>query len=187
MSGPESFPIRMARQDDIPALRALVDASVRALSCADYTAAEIEGSVGAVLGLDTQLVRDGTYFLAETQHGAIAAAGGWSYRGTTCGADDAPHRSDVVLDARVHAAKIRAIFTHPDWARQGLGSRMLHHCEQAAYAAGFRRAEMGSTLTGAPVYAKHGYQEEYRFAIPLANGARLGVVFMTKTLTGDGR
>ena len=175
----ELVSIRVAVPGDIPALQAMIERSVRGLASRAYSSAEIEGSVGAVLGLDTQLIADRTYFVAVSAD-AIVASGGWSYRTTLCGADDAPGRLDTLLDPVTDAAKIRAIFVDPQWARLGLGSRMLAHCEEAALAAGFTRFEMGSTLSGVPLYQLKGYVEDGRFRMPLGNGAQLEIVHMTK-------
>jgi len=174
---------RVAREEDIPALHALIEASVRALS-EGYTPAEIEGSVGTVLGLDSQLIRDQTYFVVEAEDASgervFAASGGWSNRKTLCGGDSAPGRESSLLDPAADAAKVRAIFVHPAFARRGLGSAVLAHVEAAAFAAGFRRFEMGSTLTGVPLYSLKGYVETERFGIPLQNGESLPVVRMVK-------
>ena len=173
--------IRRATEADVPALHALIEASVRGLQANDYTPAEIEGALGHALGLDSQLVADGTYFIAEVD-GEMVASGGWSYRATLCGSDGMTGREPASLDPARDAAKIRAIFVHPAWARKGLGTRMLAHCEQQAQEAGFTRLEMGSTLTGAPLYRLRGYEERERLAIPLPNGEALPVIRMTKSL-----
>lgn len=176
--------IRVAREDDIPALHALIEASVRGLQAGDYTPAQIEGALGTVLGLDTQLIRDQTYFLVEAiySHGAItlAGCGGWSKRKTLFGSDGASLREPELLDPAIDAAKVRAIFVHPDFARRGLGSLILAHVEAAAHAAGFRHFEMGSTLTGVPLYRLKGYVEVERIAVPLHNGEALPIVRMVK-------
>jgi GNAT superfamily N-acetyltransferase len=178
------YSIRAAQQSDIPALTALIEASVRGLQAEDYTPAQIEGALGTVLGLDTQLIRDQTYFAVEAT-GAdgppiLAACGGWSRRKTLFGSDGASVREPELLDPAIDAAKVRAIFVHPDFARRGLGSLILAHIEAAAFAAGFRRFEMGSTLTGVPLYSRKGYVAVERIAVPLANGEALPVVKMTK-------
>jgi GNAT superfamily N-acetyltransferase len=177
--------IRVATQDDIPALHALIEASVRGLQAGDYTPAQIEGALGTVLGLDTQLIRDQTYFLVQaTDPGgktAIAGCGGWSKRKTLFGADHGPGREPDLLDPAMDAAKIRAIFIHPAFARRGLGTLILAHVEAAAQAAGFRRFEMGSTLTGVPLYRLKGYVETEHVAVPLHNGEALPIVRMIKT------
>ena len=173
--------IRRAEAEDIPALHALIEASVRGLQANDYTQAEIEGALGHALGLDSQLVKDGTYFIAEVA-GEMVASGGWSYRATVFGSDGMTGREPARLDPATDAAKIRAIFVHPAWARKGLGTLMLEHCEGAARAAGFRRLEMGSTLTGVPLYLLRGYVAGERIAIPLPNGESLPILKMTKSV-----
>lgn len=179
------FHLRRATEDDIPALRALIEASVRGLQADDYAPRQIEGALGTVLGVDTQLIRDRTYFVAEvldrgTGKLTPAGCGGWSMRRTLFGADAGPGREPELLDPARDAAKVRAIFVHPGFARQGLGSLILATVEDAARAAGFRRFEMGSTLTGVPLYRLKGYLETERIAVPLPNGESLPVVRMVK-------
>lgn len=159
---------------------------MRGLQAGDYTPAQIEGALGTVLGLDTQLIRDKTYFIATAlvQKGearSAAGCGGWSKRKTLFGADRGPGRAPDLLDPATDAAKVRAIFVHPNFARQGLGSLILATVENAAQAAGFRRFEMGSTLTGVPLYRLKGYVEVERIAVPLHNGEALPVVKMVKS------
>jgi GNAT superfamily N-acetyltransferase len=183
--------IRPATEPDIPQLRELIELSVRRLQAGDYTPAQIEGALGHALGLDTQLVADRTYFIAEIRdaHGAVhmVACGGWSNRKTLFGSDGGPNRQSELLDPKIDAAKIRAIFVHPDFARRGIGSLILKHCEDVAAAAEFTRLEMGSTLTGVPLYKVKGYMEREQINIPLPNGEVLPVVKMTKTLTAAKR
>ncbi len=178
------FHLRVATEQDIPALHVLIEQSVRGLQANDYTPAQIEGALGHALGLDTQLVADRTYFVAEVRdpHAAtqMVGCGGWSHRKTLFGSDGGPNRVGDLLDPKTDAAKIRAIFVHPDWARRGLGSLILQYCEGAAQAAGFTRLEMGSTLTGVPLYRLKGYVEQQKIDIPLPNGEVLPVVKMTK-------
>lgn len=182
--------IRLASESDIPALHALIEDSVRGLQAGDYSAAQIEGALGTVLGLDTQLIRDRTYFLAESlpsdgsDSRSVAGCGGWSKRKTFFGADKAAVREPDLLDPATDAAKIRAIFVHPDYARRGLGSLILAHVEAAAVAAGFRRFEMGSTLTGVPLYKLKGYAEVERIEVPLGNGEALPIERMSKLANG---
>ncbi|MGA7107973.1 MAG: GNAT family N-acetyltransferase [Terracidiphilus sp.] len=182
-----AFALRLATDEDIPSLDALIEASVRGLQADDYTAAQIEGALGTVLGLDTQLIQDRTYFIAEVhvedskERKRFAGCGGWSKRKTLFGADRGPGREPELLDPAIDAAKVRAIFVHPDFARQGLGSLILVTVENAARDAGFRRFEMGSTLTGVPLYRLKGYVEMERIAVPLANGEALPVVKMVKS------
>jgi N-acetylglutamate synthase-like GNAT family acetyltransferase len=178
------FRLRLATETDIPALHELIEASIRGLQAGDYTAAQIEGALGTVLGLDTQLIRDKTYFVAETLDQNAKArsvgCGGWSKRKTLFGADRGPGRVTELLDPETDAAKVRAIFVHPEFARRGLGSLILARVEAEAAAAGFQRFEMGSTLTGVPLYKLKGYVEVEQIEVPLANGEALPVVRMEK-------
>lgn len=173
---------RLAVAADAPRLTALIEESVRGLQAGDYSPSQIDQALGTWLGLDTQLIADGTYFAVEPGGvpGMLVACGGWSRRRTPFGSDHRPGRDDSLLDPRVDAAKIRAFFVHPAWARQGIGSRILEMCEQAARAEGFTRFEMGATLTGIPLYRHHGYVEQEREELPLANGETLPIVRMTK-------
>ncbi len=178
------FHLRLATEEDIPALHALIEASVRGLQAGDYTPAQIEGALGTVLGLDTQLLRDRTYFVAEAANpsqGVLAGCGGWSKRKTLFGADRGPGREPDLLDPHTDAAKIRAIFVHPHFARRGLGTLILERVEAEARAAGFHHFEMGSTLTGVPLYRLRGYVELDRIDVPLRNGQSLPVVKMVKS------
>lgn len=175
--------LRLATEADVPALHKLIEASVRVLQRNDYTPAQIDGALGTVLGLDTQLVADGTYFVAEARAACariLAGCGGWSKRKTLFGSDHAEVREPELLDPATDAAKIRAFFIHPDFARRGIGTRILEACESAARAAGFSRFEMGATLTGVPLYLARGYQVQERIEVPLRNGEALPVVRMTK-------
>lgn len=174
----------MATSADLEAIRGLIEASVRGLGPQAYSASQIEQSLGTWLGLDTQLVADGTYFVVEPSDraGTLVACGGWSRRKTPFGADARPGRDDSLLDPKTEAAKIRAFFVHPAWARRGIGSRLLAMCEEAARAEGFTRCEMGATLTGIPLYRHHGYVEGERQELPLANGETLAIVRMEKSL-----
>jgi GNAT superfamily N-acetyltransferase len=178
------FQIRPANFSDTPLLRILIERSVRLLQRNDYTPAQIEGALGHALGLDTQLIQDGTYFAAIpiSQPERIVGCGGWSFRKTLYGSDHGPHREAGLLDPATEPAKIRAIFVDPDWARKGLGTLILKHCEEAARQAGFRSLEMGSTLTGVPLYSLKGYERRETVAIPLPNGEFLPIVHMVKNI-----
>ena len=178
--------MRIALESDIPALHALIEASVRGLQAGDYTPAQIEGALGTVLGLDTQLIRDQTFFVVEapptdeSSKQRLVGCGGWSKRKTLFGSDHTSLREPDLLDPATDAARVRAIFVHPAVARRGLGSLILSHVEAAAQAAGFRRFEMGSTLTGFPLYQLRGYVEVERITIPLWNGEAVPVIRMIK-------
>ena len=176
------FRIRVATLADSDGLHRLIELSVRGLQREDYTPAQIQGALGHALGLDTQLIQDKTYFIAYPldQPDLPVACGGWSFRKTLYGSDHGPGRVGALLDPMTDPAKIRAIFVHPQWARQGLGSLMLSHCEQAAKAGGFDHFEMGSTLTGVPLYTLKGYRAAESIDVPLPNGEVLPIVHMLK-------
>lgn len=188
------FTVRLAANTDIPALRLLIDASVRGLQTQDYTPAQIESALATVYGVDSQLIADGTYFVVEaiSPEGNLPAAkstnpelvivgcGGWSKRKTLFGADHWAGREDALLNPLQDAAKIRAFFVHPTWARRGIGSIILEACESAAVAAGFTRLEMGATLTGVPFYRARGYVALEHIAVPLVSGESLPIVRLEK-------
>lgn len=176
--------IRKAIPADVPRLREVIEASVRGLQSGDYSPAQIEGALRTVYGVDSQLIADGTYFVAAVsdlpnQH-EIVACGGWSKRKTLYGGDQFAAREDSLLDPAHDAAKIRAFFVHPDWARRGIGGMILEACEQAAKSAGFTRLEMGATLSGVAFYAAKGYTALENLEAPLGNGEALPIVRMAK-------
>jgi GNAT superfamily N-acetyltransferase len=182
----DNFTIRLATSADIPALRELIDKSVRILQREDYSAEQLDAALGTAYGVDTQLIADETYYVVEpvgaADERALAACGGWSMRKTLYGSDHGPYRDNSMLDPVRDAAKIRAFFVHPKWTRRGIASLILKTCEDAAYARGFRRFEMGATLTGVPMYAARGYAKGEQIEVPLPNGMSLTVVRMAKTL-----
>lgn len=184
ISDAAQFRFRLATVADISQIGPLIEASVRGLGHQAYSPSQIEQALGTWLGLDTQLILDETYFVVEApgDPATLVACGGWSRRKTPFGSDHRPGRDDALLDPATDAAKIRAFFVHPTWARRGIGSRILELCEHAARAAGFSRAEMGATLTGVPLYLRHGYVRAERIDLPLANGEVLPIVKMTKPL-----
>ena len=177
-----NFAVRLASLDDAEALEALIDQSVRGLQAHDYSAAQIESALAHVYGVDTRLIADGTYFAVETdtKPALIVGCGGWSRRKTLYGGDQWSGREDQLLDPARDAAKIRAFFVHPDWARKGIGTLILDACESAARAAGFTRLEMGATLTGIPFYLARGYTAFEQLAVPLPGGENLPIVRMEK-------
>ena len=180
---------------DISQLRDLIELSVRGLQAQDYSPSQIDSALATVYGVDTQLIADGTYFVAEADlnPGAavpskqevnaavtIVGCGGWSKRKTLYGGDQWSGREAALLDPKTDAAKIRAFFVHTSWARRGIGSMILEACESAAVAAGFVRFEMGATLTGVPLYQARGYVALENLEVPLANGESLPIVRMEK-------
>ena len=179
------FRLRIAEMRDVAALRELIEASVRVLQRGDYSEEQIEGALGTVFGVDTRLIQDRTYYLVEAERdgrAVMVGCGGWSKRKTLFGSDQQAGREDALLDPRTEAAKIRAFFVHPEWVRRGIATQILERCEEAARGEGFRRFEMGATLTGVPMYAARGYVEVERIAVPLVNGRSLPVVRMAKTV-----
>jgi N-acetylglutamate synthase-like GNAT family acetyltransferase len=185
MKNLEGLTIRQAVPEDLPALQELIRESVLGLQTADYTPEQLKRALELVFGVDTQLVEDGTYFVAQIRiedAEVIAACGGWSKRKTLYGSDHCAGREDALLDPDHDAAKIRAFFVHPAWARRGIGSRILEVCEAAAFAADFRRLEMGATLTGVPLYRARGYVEREHREVPLGPDLSLPIIHMEKQL-----
>jgi GNAT superfamily N-acetyltransferase len=182
--------IRTATAADVPRLREVIEASVRGLQGDDYSPAQIEGALQSVYGVDSQLIADGTYFVAEVsdpQSIEIIACGGWSKRKTLYGGDQYAAREDSMLDPARDAAKIRAFFVHPKWARRGIGGRILEACENAARQAGFTRLEMGATLSGVAFYRAKGYEAVENQSVSLGNGQSLPIVRMTKRIPSHPR
>ena len=141
---------------DIPRIEALIARSARALSAEEYRPSQVEGALRGAFGVDTQLLADQTYFVAE-EDGRLVGCGGWSFRSTLFGSDARSDRDSSTLDPRTQAAKIRAFFVDPDNARRGIGSLLLEHCEKEALAHGFSRVELMATLPGVKLYAARGY------------------------------
>jgi N-acetylglutamate synthase-like GNAT family acetyltransferase len=173
------FTLRKAEMSDCAAIEHLIGESARGLRTG-YSADQVEAALGSVLGLDTQLVRDGTYFVAEDD-GRIVGCGGWSRRKTMFGSDHGPVKDDAWLDPATDAARVRAFFVHPEWARRGIGSALLQACEDAAKVEGFTKLELVATLPGLLLYEKRGFEPHERFAVPLADGKSLPVVRMVKS------
>ena len=181
-----SLHLRQATSADAPRLHELICLSVRGLMPQAYTPSQLEAALGNWLGLDTQLIADGTYFVVEdvdeNNRTALVGCGGWSKRKTQYGSDHRAGREDALLNPAREAAKIRAFFVHPDWARRGIGRMLLEACEKAAADAGFTRLEMGATLTGVPLYARFGYVAGERRDLPLKDQEPLAIVMMSKSL-----
>jgi GNAT superfamily N-acetyltransferase len=175
------WPLRPARETDVPAIEALIPVSVRALQAAYYTAAQMEAALGPVFGVDRQLIRDGTYFVVEDA-ATIVGCGGWSKRRSLYGGDRGRAGEDDRLDPAHDAARVRAFFVHPACARRGIGRAIMAECERAIRAAGFRKVEIVATLAGEPLYAAFGYGVSERYPIPLSGGLTLPVVRMSKGL-----
>jgi len=175
----ESWALRLAREDDIPALDALIPLSVRGLQAPYYSAAQMEAALGPVFGVDSGLIRDGTYFVVERDRQTVGC-GGWSRRRAVFGGDRNRQGEDAALDPALEPARIRAFFIHPQWARRGIGRCILAACEKAICDAGFRNAILVATLAGEPLYAASGYGVVERYEVSLGNGITLPVVRMCK-------
>jgi GNAT superfamily N-acetyltransferase len=173
--------LRAATLADVPALERLIAASARLLCRGDYSEAQIEAALGSAFGVDSELIRDGSYFAAEAA-GEIVACGGWSRRATLFGGDAQAGRRPELLDPARDAARIRAFFVRPDFARRGLGRALLERCEAEARAHGFRAAELMATLTGWRLYQAHGYRGETRREFELPGGVTIEFVPMRKEL-----
>ncbi len=172
---------RLAREDDIPALEALIAVSVRALQAPYYSSAQMEAALGAVFGVDRQLIRDGTYLVVECD-GQIAGCGGWSKRRSLYGGDGHRAGLDPELDPKRDAARVRAFFVHPAWARRGIGRSIMIACERAIIESGFRTVDIVATLAGEPLYASFGYAVVEHYDIAMVNSLTLPVVRMTKSM-----
>jgi GNAT superfamily N-acetyltransferase len=170
---------RVATLDDVPQLQILIEQSARALARNDYTEAQVEAALKSAWGVDTQLIRDGTYFVVEDE-GELVACGGWSRRKTLFGSDARPGREPDLLNQKNDAARIRAFFVHPNFARKGIGRALLQRCEAAAKADGFTAAELVATLPGVRLYAACGYEEMERKNYPLAGACLIEFITMRK-------
>ena len=191
--------IRAATNQDVPRLERLIAASVRELQAQDYSTEQREAALQSVFGVDSQLIADGTYLVAEARPSdptspeaeesdettvagmpRLAGCGGWSRRTTLFGGDQWTARQDDLLDPAHDAAKIRAFFIHPLWARRGLATKILEACEAAAREAGFKRYEMGATLTGVKLFEARGYIPMRKIEISIGEGLTLPILHMEK-------
>jgi GNAT superfamily N-acetyltransferase len=177
----DSVRVRVSTEDDLPAIRELIPLSVRGLSGGYYTPRQIESAIRYVFGPDTQLIADGTYFVAE-RGGVLAGCGGWSMRRTLYGGDQAKEADDPRLDPSAEAARIRAFFVHPGHARRGVASAIYRACVDAARAAGFRSLELMATLPGEPLYRAFGFHAVEPVESTLPDGVGVPFVRMTRGL-----
>lgn len=178
-----NFTLRKAVFDDKAKIEKLIAESVRGLSGGDYDTRQIELSIKTVFGVDTELIADETYFVAETEDGELAGCGGWSKRKTLYGASVySQSRDSNLLDPKVDAAKIRAFFIHPDFARQGIGTMILERCEAEAKAHGFNSAEMMATLPGVKLYAVRGYAGDEKVEVQIGENLDIICIKMKKIL-----
>jgi len=176
----DNYQLRVARLQDEPVLRELIARSIRGLGSGDYSPEQIESALRGAFGVDTQLIRDGTYFVVVKTSDDIVACGGWSRRRTLFGSDARAERDEAWLDPRTDAAKIRAFFVDPVHARRGLGRRILERSEAEAARAGFSRLELMATLPGVRLYEKCGYLAGATLVHQLPDGLSILFVPMTK-------
>jgi GNAT superfamily N-acetyltransferase len=173
---------RLARPADLDALRTVMALAIAELQKGFLTSEQIAAS-NAVMGLDTQLIADGTYFIVE-EAGRVAGCGGWSRRATLYGGDHSTGlRDPALLDPATDAARIRAMYTHPAHARKGVGRMVMALCEAAAQEAGFARTELMATLSGEPLYRACGYTAIEHVEAPGPNGVAVPLIRMGKRLT----
>jgi GNAT superfamily N-acetyltransferase len=173
--------LRVASSGDIPVLRDLISYSVRGLSTRDYSTAQIETALRYLLGVDSQLVADGTYYVIESD-ATIIAAGGWSARRTLYGGDQSKGDADLPIDPATSPARIRAFFVHPEYARRGLARQIYAACEDAARARGFRRFELVATMPGVPLYRALGFIDVEAVDVPLPDGLSLPCIRMERPI-----
>ena len=173
--------IRKATFEDRDAIQELIAASARGLSQDDYSEQQIEAAIEGVFGVDSQLISDQTYFVAESS-GTLVGCGGWSKRRTVFGGDQYVSRDSTELDPESEPAKIRAFFVHPQFARRGIGRAILNACESEARAAGFRSLELISTMPGIPLYRACGFEGTSVVDYEAAGGVKLPFVPMRKPL-----
>ena len=173
--------LRLASLDDVAEIERLIEMSVLALQAGDYTPAQMAGALGGVFGVDRQLIRDRSYFVAD-RDGRIVGCGGWSRRQTLFGSDAIEGKDDAELRPGIDAARIRAFFVHPGFARKGVGSQIMRACEDAARAHGFTSLTLVATLTGEKLYVRHGFTAVERTSAQLGNGEALPMIVIQKPL-----
>ncbi|KQV56570.1 MULTISPECIES: GNAT family N-acetyltransferase [unclassified Caulobacter] len=179
-ASPLNLRLRPARPEDMPVLSALMDRAIGELLQAFLPPEGVKASF-EIMGLDTQLIADGTYFVVEDGE-EIAGCGGWSRRATLFGGDHSAGRDAALLDPAKDAARVRAMYTHPDHTRKGVGRMVLDACEAAARAEGFSRVEMAATVGGVPLYRACGYHDIEPFEAVTSTGYRVPLVRMGKGL-----
>lgn len=176
------FAIRVATEADRPALEALMTRAIDALQ-ADFLTPEQVAASHAIMGMDPELIADGTYFVAEAD-GRPLGCGGWSRRKTMFGGHHAEGRDSGALDPATEPARVRAMYTDPSAARRGVGRAILAAAEAAAAAEGFATAELVATLSGAPLYRAAGWVEIEPFEARTPGGVAVPVIRMGKRLAG---
>ncbi|HWD39187.1 MAG TPA: GNAT family N-acetyltransferase [Fimbriimonas sp.] len=173
--------IRKATLEDIPALEELIEASARGLAGKHYTEEQVEAALGTAWGVDTELIRDGTYFAADFD-GKIVGCGGWSFRRTLFGSDNQANRQSESLDRTSEPARIRAFFVHPEYSGMGIATQILERCEQEARKHGFKSTALVSTLSGHSFYLRHHYCGTDHKTYSLPHKLTIEFIPMTKYL-----
>lgn len=176
-----TFSSRLATLNDLPELHSLMEISIRQLIGVFLDAQKVEASF-ELMGVDTNLITDGTYFAIE-EDGKIIGCGGWSRRATLFGGDHTSGRDARLLDPATEPARVRAMYTHPNYARQGIGRFMLGLCEEAAKKEGFTSLALMSTIAGEPLYVTYGFQVEERVEVPTSTGLTIPLTRMTKVIS----
>ena len=179
-SEPDGLTIRLARTEDMPALHALMNAAIEQLQAAFLSPEQVVASF-SIMGLDSQLIADGTYFVVEID-GRIGGCGGWSRRATLFGGDHSAGRDAALLDPAREPARVRAMYTHPDFTRRGVGRAILAACEAAAADEGFAACELAATLAGEPLYRACGYEPIEPFMAATPQGVDVPLIRMGKSL-----
>src|SRR5580704_9302230 len=177
-----SYAMRRATLRDIDELKTLIDTSAREVAHKSYTTVQLETALRGAFGVDTQLIKDGTYFVVACADGSIVGCGGWSRRRTLFGGDKRADRESGELDRRTDGARIRAFFVHPGHLRRGIASALLKRCEAEALADGFLKFELIATLSGAPLYSARGYA----ITAPVSYEAEPGVAIPFLAMAKDG-
>ncbi len=172
--------LRLATRADMDQMTPLLSAAISQLMPAFLTPEQVQGS-HETMGIDAMLIDDGTYFAVE-EDGVIVGCGGWSRRTTLYGGNHSAGRDDTPLNPATDAARVRAMYTHPNHARRGIGKMIIDAAEAAARAEGFKRTTLGATLAGEPLYTKCGYVEVDRHLRPAANGAVITLLVMVKDI-----
>lgn len=173
--------IRLAEIEEVDALNKLIKLSASTLCMHDYSKEVLENATQSIFGVDTELLEDKTYYVIEEDN-KFVACGGWSKRKTLLGGNQFKLRESGYLDPEKEAAKIRAFFVHPDYARRGLGKKLLNHCEEQAVASGFSTLEMMATLTGRKLYEAQGYLPKEEVNYELHTGISMTFIRMTKNM-----
>lgn len=175
------FNHRKATLADVPELRTLMEISIRKIIGKFLDEARVEASY-EFMGVDTQLIEDQTYFAVECEQ-KIVGCGGWSRRATSYGGDHATGRDSRLLDPVTESARVRAMYTHPDYARQGIGRLVLSLCEAEAFTDGFRSLELTATIAGEPLYATYGFSVIERIEVPTSTGITVPCARMNRNIT----